>query len=155
MPNREENLCAGITPGLIFTGFPLYIDAHFEERKSMKEKKHVLIVDDEESLRFVLAEELARSEYEVETAADGLLAMDKLRERHFDLVILDIRMPNMDGLEVLRNIRKENLAEKVVMLTGVAEMRFAQDSLTLGANDFLSKPLDLQALHSCIKRNLA
>jgi DNA-binding response OmpR family regulator len=118
-------------------------------------KKNVLIVDDEEPLRFVLSEEFVRAQFDVETAADGLLAMDKLRQKHFNLVILDIRMPNMDGIEVLRNIRKENLADRVIMLTGVAELKFAQDSLALGADDFMSKPIDLQVLHSCVHRILS
>src|SRR2546422_11643427 len=70
----------------------------------------------------------------------------------YDVVILDVRMPDMDGLEVLRNIRKDNLADKVIMLTGVAELKVARDSLELGANDFLTKPYDFKKLLACIKR---
>jgi DNA-binding NtrC family response regulator len=140
---------------LIFNAISSYIVAHLNERICMTDKKHLLIVDDDESLRVVLADALTRSNFEVATAADGLLAMDQLRKRRFDLVLLDIRMPNMDGMEVLKNIREENLAEKVIMLTGVAELKFAQESLMSGAHDFMSKPVDLDALQNCINRVLS
>lgn len=114
--------------------------------------KKILVVDDEETVRTVLQVELEQSGYVVTTGADGLEAMEHLRQQRFDLVILDIRMPNMDGIEVLRNIRTENLADIVVMLTGVGERKFLDESLKLGANDFLTKPVDLGVLYDCIDR---
>jgi DNA-binding response OmpR family regulator len=61
-------------------------------------------------------------------------------------------MEGTDGLEVLKEIRKENLADKVIMLTGVDELKIARDSLALGANDFMSKPFQFQNLFACIDR---
>lgn len=118
----------------------------------MEDKKRILIVDDDDSIRLVLIDELSRSGFDVDGAADGLLAIDAMKQKRYDLVILDIRMPNMDGMEVLKHIREENLADRVVMLTGVAELKFAQQSLQGGAHDFMSKPVDLAALHDCIDR---
>jgi DNA-binding response OmpR family regulator len=96
--------------------------------------------------------ELEQRGYSVSEAESGETAMEKLRSDHFDLVILDIRMPGMDGMEVLKNIREENLADKVIMLTGVGEMKIARDSLQLGANDFLTKPYELKTLLACMDR---
>jgi two-component system response regulator (stage 0 sporulation protein F) len=152
-PPAASDVVTGVV--LIFTPISSYIVAHLNERICMTDKKRLLIVDDDESLRVVLADALTRSNFEVATAADGLLAMDQLRKQRFDLVLLDIRMPNMDGMEVLKNIREEDLAEKVIMLTGVAELKFAQESLMSGAHDFMSKPVDLDALQNCINRVLS
>ena len=102
----------------------------------------VLIVDDEDILRNLLKSELEQYHYQVDTAESGETGMEKVMEKRFDLIILDIRMPGMDGLEVLKKIREQDLADKVIMLTGVDELKIARDSLQLGANDFLTKPYD-------------
>jgi DNA-binding response OmpR family regulator len=115
----------------------------------------ILIVDDEEMLRKLLKSELEQSNHTVDVAESGEFAIEKLQEKRFDLVILDIRMPGMDGLEVLRKIRENDLAKKVIMLTGVDELKIARDSLQLGADDFLTKPYDIKTLLACIKRVMA
>jgi DNA-binding response OmpR family regulator len=112
----------------------------------------VLIVDDEDILRNLLKSELEQYHYQVDTAESGETGMEKVMEKRFDLIILDIRMPGMDGLEVLKKIREQDLADKVIMLTGVDELKIARDSLQLGANDFLTKPYDIKTLLACIKR---
>ena len=113
---------------------------------------NILIVDDEEMLRHLLKSELEQHNYSVDSAENGETAIRKLRDKRSDLVILDIRMPGMDGLEVLKTIREENLTDKVIMLTGVDELKIARDSLQLGANDFLTKPYDIKTLLACIRR---
>ena len=115
----------------------------------------LLIVDDEETLRILVRSELEERGYEVDEAESGEKALEKLRSNKYNLVILDIRMPGMDGMEVLKKIREENLAPKVIMLTGVEELKIARDSLNLGANDFLTKPYDIRTLLSCIERVLS
>jgi DNA-binding response OmpR family regulator len=116
------------------------------------DKLKLLVVEDEDSLRTLLRSELEAHGFSVDDADGGTIAMKALSNTRYDVVILDVRMPDMDGLEVLRNIRKDNLADKVIMLTGVSELKVARDSLELGANDFLTKPYDFKKLLACIKR---
>src|ERR1041385_4626706 len=112
----------------------------------------ILIVEDEDALRTIVQHELTAHGYEVEAAEDGEVAMQMLGKKTYDMAILDIYMPNMDGMEVLKQIREKNLAKKVIMLTGVDELKVARDSLALGANDFITKPYDINNLVACIKR---
>ena len=118
----------------------------------MPEKVKVLIVDDEDSLRMIVRDELAQRGFEVRDAENGKVALEILTEKYQDIVVLDVRMPEMDGLEVLRHIRKDNLANKVIMLTGVDELKIAKDSLDFGADDFMTKPFKFQSLFACIDR---
>ncbi len=120
----------------------------------MADKVKILLVDDEETIRTLLQHELQASGFDVDEADSGAAAIEKIGTTSFDIVVLDIRMPGMDGLEVLKNIRESNLAMKVIMLTGVDELKIARDSLKYGANDFLTKPFDYKILLSCINRVL-
>jgi DNA-binding response OmpR family regulator len=137
---------------LLFDPLRRILDANFSKENKMPDTKKLLVVDDEDTLRTLVKYELEQRGYSVSEAESGETAMEKLRSDHFDLVILDIRMPGMDGMEVLKNIREENLADKVIMLTGVGEMKIARDSLQLGANDFLTKPYELKTLLACMDR---
>ena len=118
----------------------------------MADKLKLLLVDDEDTLRKIMKDELIVQGYDVIDADSGQAALDALKNGYRDVVILDIRMDNMDGLEVLKHIRKDNLAGKVIMLTGVDELKIARESLDLGANDFMTKPFQFQNLFACIKR---
>ena len=120
----------------------------------MWDKTKILIVDDEETMRLLLRHELEQRGFDVDEAESGEIAIEKLQKIYFNVVLLDIRMPGMDGMEVLRNVRQNNLADKVIMLTGVDELKIARDSLTLGANDYLTKPYDIITLLACINRVL-
>jgi DNA-binding response OmpR family regulator len=120
----------------------------------MPDKLKLLLVDDEDSLRLLVRDELESGGFDVTEAESGEKALELLPGATFDLAILDIRMPGIDGLEVLRRIRKENQATKIIMLTGVDELKIARDSLVLGANDFLAKPYDFKTLNACIQRVL-
>jgi DNA-binding response OmpR family regulator len=118
----------------------------------MADKIKLLVVEDEDALRTLLGSELGSYGYDVDEADGGTAAMQALEKKYYDLVVLDIRMPDIDGLEVLKNIRAKKLANKVIMLTGVNELKIARDSLALGANDFLTKPYDFKKLLECINR---
>jgi DNA-binding NtrC family response regulator len=120
----------------------------------MAEKSRILVVDDEDTLRTVLSQELKGEGYEVETAADGQIAIDTLREKQFELVLLDIKMPNVTGFEVLKYIKQNHPTLKVIMLTGFADLKNAIESKKLGAEDFVSKPYDLVDLITTIERVL-
>lgn len=118
----------------------------------MAEKRRILVVDDEDALRTVLSAELNSEGYEVGTAADGMEALDELQKGAYDLVLLDIRMPNMNGFEVLKVIKERHAGTKVIMLTGFADLKNAIESKKLGAEDFVSKPYDLVDLLTTIDR---
>ncbi len=120
----------------------------------MPEKINILVVDDEDELRTLVRYELEQRGYQVSEAESGETALEILKSMRPRIVILDIRMPGISGLEVLETIRKDNLADKVIMLTGVDELKIARDSLDLGANDFLTKPYDIRTLLACIDRVL-
>jgi DNA-binding NtrC family response regulator len=121
----------------------------------MADKSRVLIVDDEDALRTILSSELAGAGYEVATASDGEEGIAEVRNRKFDLVLLDIKMPKLDGFEVLKFIKKEHPAVKVIMLTGFADLKNAIESKKYGAEDFVSKPYDLVDLLTTIERVLS
>ncbi len=118
----------------------------------MAEKRKILVVDDEDALRTVLSAELNSEGYEVGTAADGMEAVGELQKATYDLVLLDIKMPNMNGFEVLKVIKEKYAGTKVIMLTGFADLKNAIESKKLGAEDFVSKPYDLVDLLTTIDR---
>lgn len=120
----------------------------------MAEKNSILVVDDEDALRTVLSSELESEGYVVATAGDGDEAITVLQGKSFDLVLLDIKMPRVDGFEVLRFIKERYPATKVIMLTGFADLKNAIESKKLGAEDFVSKPYDLVDLLTTIERVL-
>jgi DNA-binding NtrC family response regulator len=121
----------------------------------MADKSRILVVDDQEDLRTVLSNELSSEGYDIETASDGDEAIASVQKSRFDLVLLDIKMPKVDGFEVLRFIKKNSPAVKVIMLTGFADLKNAIESKKLGAEDFVSKPYDLVDLLTTIERVLS
>lgn len=118
----------------------------------MADKRRILVVDDEDALRTVLSAELHSEGYDVGTGADGLEALAELQKVKYDLVLLDIKMPNMNGFEVLKVIKEKYTGTKVIMLTGFADLKNAIESKKLGAEDFVSKPYDLVDLLTTIDR---
>ena len=115
-----------------------------------------LIVDDEGTIRYFLSVGLGEMGFECATAANGHEALDQLAKEQFDLMVLDVRMPGMDGLEVLRRMRERNDATHVVMLTALGAPEMAAQALTtLGADAFLGKPCTLEELSTTINAVLA
>lgn len=112
----------------------------------------VLLVDDEEGIRTVLSLAIADAGYEVLTAQTGAQALELLNSRNIPLIVTDIRMPGMDGLELLKRIRKEWPDSEVIMITGHGDMDVAIESLRLGAGDFITKPLHENALEISLRR---
>ncbi|HLE31689.1 MAG TPA: response regulator [Bacteroidota bacterium] len=120
----------------------------------MPVKNKILVVDDEEALRTVLSSELEGEGYQVSTAGDGEEAIKILGSQQFHLILLDIKMPNVDGFEVLKFIKQKQPSTKVIMLTGFADLKNAIESKKLGAEDFVSKPYDLVDLLTTVERVL-
>lgn len=121
----------------------------------MADKARILVVDDEDALRTVLSSELEGEGYEVDTAGDGDEAIDIVQKKQFNLVLLDIKMPKVDGFEVLKFIKDKSPHVKVIMLTGFADLKNAIESKKLGAEDFVSKPYYLVDLLTTIERVLS
>ena len=117
-------------------------------------KASILIADDEESLRTTLGTELRNAGYEVTTVRDGDEAINAVSSRKFDLALLDIKMPKVDGIQVLKYIKMEAPETKVLMLTGYADLRHAMESKKNGAEDFMSKPYELEDLLLTVRRLL-
>lgn len=120
----------------------------------MANKNSILVVDDEEAIRSVLGSELTNEGYDVRLAGDGDEAIHELDKAACDLVLLDIKMPKLNGFEVLKYIKEKHENTKVVMLTGFADLKNAIESKKLGADDFVSKPYDLVDLLTTIERVL-
>lgn len=120
----------------------------------MAAKNKILVVDDEDALRTVLSAELEGEGYQVSTAADGDEAIKIIGTQQFHLILLDIKMPNVDGFEVLRFVKQHQPTTKVIMLTGFADLKNAIESKKLGAEDFVSKPYDLVDLLTTVERVL-
>ena len=114
----------------------------------------ILIIDDERSIRNTLKDILENEGYSVDVAEDGIHGLDKLKNEHYDLVFCDVKMPKMDGIEVLGNIKKENPDQTVVMISGHGTIDTAVESLKIGAFDFIEKPLDLNRLLVCVRNGM-
>jgi len=114
--------------------------------------QRILIVDDEEDIRVVLGISLSDLGYEVYTAENGEEALRIIRETNLPIVLTDIRMPVMDGIELLRNIKHENPEIEVIMITGHGDMDLAIKSLKHEATDFITKPIKDEVLEIALKR---
>jgi two-component system nitrogen regulation response regulator NtrX len=114
----------------------------------------ILVVDDERSIRDILAQVLGYEGYEVATAASGGEALSTYRARPFDLVILDVKMQGIDGLDTLAQLRQHDDEVRVVMISGHATIATAVQAVKQGAFDFLEKPLDADRLLVTVKRAL-
>jgi two-component system, NtrC family, response regulator AtoC len=119
----------------------------------------LLIAEDEANLRLVLQKELQRLGYRVQAAPDGEAALRKLEESNVDVLLCDINMPRMDGMELLRRVHERPNPPEVIMLTGQGTIETAVEAMKLGAYDYLTKPysineLDVRVRQACEKRNL-
>lgn len=112
----------------------------------------LLAVDDEENFLEILRTLLSSQEYHVDTANDGVAAINKLQTKAYDLVLLDIKMPRVDGIEVLKFIKDHYLDTQVIMLTGVADIKLAVECMQLGAYTYLTKPHSAEELLTIIDR---
>ncbi len=113
----------------------------------------ILVIDDEPDACEILSDLMVRSGHEVATAHDGLTGLQHFHARDFDLVITDIRMPDMDGLELLKQIKLvEKSPAQVIVVTGHGDMENAIRALKLGAYDYLLKPIDVRELTISVER---
>jgi len=118
----------------------------------MKQKDiKVLLIDDEVALANTLAQRLKMRDFKVGTAYDGEQALSKLKEEEPDVIVLDLKMPGMHGMEVLQEIKKAHPDIQVIILTGHGTDKDEEDAKRLGGFDFLKKPTDIETLEHKIK----
>jgi len=110
----------------------------------------ILVVDDEEQICELLDKFLSQEGYQVITAATGEEALEKLEEESPQLVLLDIRMPGMGGIECLRKIKEKDEKIGVIMTTAVGDTDTIKEAISLGVNDYILKPIDLDYLGKLI-----
>jgi two-component system, NtrC family, response regulator AtoC len=120
----------------------------------LEAKEQILVVDDEANLRRVIAAQLARDGYEVHTTEDGEAALAYLKEHHIDLVITDLRMPRLGGMDLLRAALREDPSLPVVILTAHGTVDTAVEALKTGAFDYISKPFDQDEVRLVVKKAL-
>jgi two-component system, NtrC family, response regulator AtoC len=114
----------------------------------------ILVVDDEESFLSLLQSTLVQEGYTVDTAFDGVSAINKLQLRPYDLVLLDVKMPRVDGVEVLKFAKDHYLDTQVIMLSGVSDLRIAVECMQIGAYTYITKPYSVEELLTVINRAL-
>ncbi|MEB2312851.1 MAG: sigma-54 dependent transcriptional regulator [Sorangiineae bacterium] len=120
----------------------------------LPERKQILVADDEPNLRRVLSAQLVRDGYDVHTAEDGEQALELLREHHVDLLITDLRMPKLDGMELLRRAVELDEGLPVVMITAHGTVDNAVEALKTGAFDYITKPFDQAEVRTIVKKAL-
>ena len=111
----------------------------------------LLIVEDEKELCDTISKSLYESGYEVDTCYDGYEALDYILTEDYDLIVLDLNLPGMDGMDILRELRKENEETKVLILSARSQIIDKVEGLDAGANDYMEKPFHIQELEARIR----
>lgn len=111
----------------------------------------ILVIDDQPGIRRLLAEVLQEDGYDVAVAANGQEALQKVKEITPSLILMDMKMPGMDGLETFRELKKIGKAERVVMMTAYGELELVKEALSLGAYKYITKPFDINVIKTTIK----
>lgn len=124
----------------------------FRPPSDLVKKQRILIVDDDESVCAVLSRFLASRHYETTIATSGATALARLSHEHFDVMLVDVRMPELSGLDVLSHALRLDGDLAVVMLTGVNDANTATDALSHGAMDYLVKPVEMEQLERAVER---
>jgi len=118
----------------------------------MSETLHkILLVEDDDALRFIVQDNLAQKGYDVDTAENGEIAIEKFQQNNFDLIILDVMLPKIDGFQVAKFIRSRNEQVPIIFLTARSMTEDKITGLTLGGDDYIPKPFSMEELLLKIK----
>jgi len=118
------------------------------------EQGKILVAEDEESLRWVLKKALEEGGYWVQTVANGRLAQQSLKENHFDVSLMDIKLPDVDGLTLLKEAKEAGVETAMILMTAQNTMRNAIEAMKYGAFDYITKPFDIDEILVVVKRAL-
>ena len=129
---------------------------HSEKRRhggrGMKSEISILIVDDESTMRNLLEKILAREGYQMYSLGDGQAALEYLNSNHVDIVISDMKMPKMDGFELLKNIKEHHPGVGVIIMTAYGDTYTVKDALLLGADEYITKPFKSYEISLVVER---
>ena len=120
-----------------------------------QQNRRILVADGERDVRMLLYETLSLQGFDVVVAENGLMAMEMAQQSDFDLVITEIEMAELDGLELLREIKKQECSPPVLMMTGRPSVNTAISALKYGAYDYLLKPLSMEGMQHVMERALS
>lgn len=118
----------------------------------MKNNIHILVVDDEEMMRELLNKILSREGYNIITACDGEDALQKIASQKFDIVISDMKMPKMNGFELLKHIKADYQNISVIIMTAYGDTYTVKDALLLGADEYITKPFKSYEITLVVER---
>ena len=118
------------------------------------QEESILVIDDEESMRLALSETLSRSGHQVDCVSNGYDALKKVQSSSLKLIITDVRMPKMDGMEVLQEIKKLSPQIPVIMITAYGTIHNAVEAMKKGAVDYILKPFSFEELNAVVERAL-
>jgi DNA-binding NtrC family response regulator len=121
----------------------------------MEDKKDILVIDDEEIVRISCMRTLVPAGFKVDVARDGLEGLRMLKAKPYDLILIDLKMPNMDGMEVLENIKDIRPDLKVIIITGYSAVETAVKAIKMGAFNYLEKPFTPDSLLEAVKEALS
>lgn len=121
---------------------------------SKDSKANILVIDDEAGIGGILQKILVKEGHDVITATDGMSGIKHVKKGNVDLVILDIKMPEMDGIEVLEKIHEIDKDIVVIMLTAYGTLGTAREAMRLGAYDYITKPFDNEFVAAMVKEGL-
>src|SRR4030042_5077609 len=116
------------------------------------DKRRVLVVDDEENMRYMLTQILQKGGHSVDAAQNGEKALKRSEENVFDVVLCDVRMPVMDGLEFLKEARSRKLDVPIIMMSAYSTVDLAGEAMKLGASEYISKPFKADEVLVKLKR---
>ncbi|HMM22218.1 MAG TPA: response regulator [Selenomonadales bacterium] len=114
----------------------------------------VLVIDDQPGIRRLLIEVLSEEGYSVVEAANGYDGLQKAKDVHPAVILMDMKMPGMDGIETLREMKRIGIGDRVVMMTAYGELDLVTEAKEIGAADYITKPFDIVALCQMIQKNL-
>jgi DNA-binding NtrC family response regulator len=120
----------------------------------LRKTQHILVVDDEKDTCLLLSQVLEKEGYAVDMANSGRDALSILRRKKIDLVITDLKMPEMDGLAFMREARRLKSRAKFIMMTAYGEIETYLDAINLGAFDYLNKPMEISDVRNVVKKAL-
>ncbi len=110
-------------------------------------KKRILLLEDDMALNETIVDYFERLEYEIIAVYDGYSALDTIYEKKFDILLLDVNVPNMNGFEILQNIREQNITTPAIFITSLNSMNDLENGFESGCDDYIRKPFSLKELH--------
>ena len=129
-------------------------DSTVSEDKSLLDKKKILVVDDEKNIRLTVQHSLLSADFAVDTASDGQEGLDRFRTEHYDLILMDLRMPNINGMEMLKQIREIDKSTAAVVITAYLTIETLLEAFRLGVSDFIRKPFSPSEVRETVRRVL-